>query len=128
MLRLARLAVEAGADGLVCSPLEVAMLRAGAWAGRQLVVPGIRPPAPPGDQARTMTPKAGDRGGRRLDRGRPSDHRRPRSRDGGGGHRGQRPMTEVKICGINDPMAFDAAVEAGADWVGFVFFPPPRAT
>jgi phosphoribosylanthranilate isomerase len=29
----------------------------------------------------------------------------------------------VKICGINDPGAFDAAVEAGADWLGFVFFP-----
>jgi len=37
-------------------------------------------------------------------------------------------MTEVKICGINDPVAFDTAVEAGADSVGFVFFPPsPRA-
>jgi phosphoribosylanthranilate isomerase len=36
-------------------------------------------------------------------------------------------MTLVKICGINDPAAFDTAVEAGADWVGFVFFPPsPR--
>jgi phosphoribosylanthranilate isomerase len=36
-------------------------------------------------------------------------------------------MTQVKVCGINDPIAFDAAVEAGADWVGFVFFPPsPR--
>ena len=36
-------------------------------------------------------------------------------------------MTKVKICGINDPLAFDTAVEAGADWVGFVFFPPsPR--
>jgi phosphoribosylanthranilate isomerase len=36
-------------------------------------------------------------------------------------------MTKVKICGINDPVAFDTAVEAGADWVGFVFFPPsPR--
>jgi phosphoribosylanthranilate isomerase len=32
-------------------------------------------------------------------------------------------MTKVKICGINDPVAFDTAVEAGADWVGFVFFP-----
>jgi phosphoribosylanthranilate isomerase len=33
----------------------------------------------------------------------------------------------VKICGINDPGAFDAAVEAGTDWVGFVFYPPsPR--
>lgn len=36
-------------------------------------------------------------------------------------------MTQVKICGINDPSGFDAAVEAGADWLGFVFFPPsPR--
>ena len=33
----------------------------------------------------------------------------------------------VKICGINDPAAFDAAIEAGADWLGFNFFPPsPR--
>jgi phosphoribosylanthranilate isomerase len=33
----------------------------------------------------------------------------------------------VKICGINDPIAFDTAVAAGADWVGFNFFPPsPR--
>jgi phosphoribosylanthranilate isomerase len=32
-------------------------------------------------------------------------------------------MTKVKICGINDPVAFDTAVEAGADWIGFVFFP-----
>lgn len=32
-------------------------------------------------------------------------------------------MTQVKICGINDPVAFDTVVEAGADWVGFVFFP-----
>jgi phosphoribosylanthranilate isomerase len=36
-------------------------------------------------------------------------------------------MTRVKICGINDPAAFDTAVQAGADWAGFVFFPPsPR--
>ncbi|WP_199231168.1 phosphoribosylanthranilate isomerase [Roseomonas bella] len=34
----------------------------------------------------------------------------------------------VKICGINDAAAMRAAVEAGADLVGFVFFPPsPRA-
>jgi phosphoribosylanthranilate isomerase len=34
---------------------------------------------------------------------------------------------QVKICGINDASAFDTAIEAGADWVGFVFFPPsPR--
>jgi phosphoribosylanthranilate isomerase len=32
-------------------------------------------------------------------------------------------MTAVKICGINSAEAFDAAVDAGADWAGFVFFP-----
>jgi phosphoribosylanthranilate isomerase len=36
-------------------------------------------------------------------------------------------MVRVKICGINDPAAIDAAVEGGADWIGFNFFPPsPR--
>jgi phosphoribosylanthranilate isomerase len=33
----------------------------------------------------------------------------------------------VKICGLTTPAALDAALEAGADMVGFVFFPPsPR--
>jgi phosphoribosylanthranilate isomerase len=33
----------------------------------------------------------------------------------------------VKICGLKTPEALDAALEAGADMVGFVFFPPsPR--
>lgn len=35
--------------------------------------------------------------------------------------------TEVKICGLSDPEGVDTALEAGADFVGFVFFPPsPR--
>ncbi len=29
----------------------------------------------------------------------------------------------VKICGVNSAAAIDAAAAAGADWVGFVFFP-----
>src|ERR1700681_4304305 len=33
----------------------------------------------------------------------------------------------VKICGLKTPEALDAALAAGADMVGFVFFPPsPR--
>jgi phosphoribosylanthranilate isomerase len=33
----------------------------------------------------------------------------------------------IKICGLRTPDALDAAVDAGADMVGFVFFPPsPR--
>ena len=33
----------------------------------------------------------------------------------------------VKICGLSTPATLDAALEAGADMVGFVFFPPsPR--
>ena len=30
--------------------------------------------------------------------------------------------TQVKICGVNSAAAFDAAVEAAADYLGFVFF------
>jgi phosphoribosylanthranilate isomerase len=34
---------------------------------------------------------------------------------------------KIKICGINTQAAFDAVVEAGADYVGLNFFPPsPR--
>src|ERR1700685_2390909 len=31
----------------------------------------------------------------------------------------------VKICGLSTPEALDVALDAGADMVGFVFFPPP---
>lgn len=32
-------------------------------------------------------------------------------------------MIQTKICGVNSPAAFDAAVSAGADFIGFNFFP-----
>jgi orotidine-5'-phosphate decarboxylase len=58
VLRLGRLAIAAGADGLVCSPLEVALLREALGHAVKLVVPGIRPAGSgAGDQARTMTPE-----------------------------------------------------------------------
>jgi phosphoribosylanthranilate isomerase len=34
----------------------------------------------------------------------------------------------VKICGLKTPEALDAALESGADLVGFVFFPPSPRT
>ena len=58
VVRLARLALAAGADGLVCSPREVAALRDAFGAGPVLVVPGIRPEGSAvGDQARVTTPR-----------------------------------------------------------------------
>ena len=59
VLRLARLAMDAGADGLVCSAQEASMLRDALGSRPTLVVPGIRPAgAGPDDQARTVTPRA----------------------------------------------------------------------
>ncbi len=55
--RLARLAAAAGIGGCVCSPLEVAALRAAHPLPFALVTPGIRPAgAERGDQARVMGP------------------------------------------------------------------------
>jgi phosphoribosylanthranilate isomerase len=35
---------------------------------------------------------------------------------------------EVKVCGLTDARALAAAVEGGARWLGFIFYPPsPRA-
>jgi orotidine-5'-phosphate decarboxylase len=62
--RLARLGVEAGASGLVCSPLEIAAVRAAVGPSALLVVPGIRPAgAAAGDQARVATPAEAIRAG-----------------------------------------------------------------
>jgi orotidine-5'-phosphate decarboxylase len=57
VVRLGRLAIAAGADGLVCGPREVVLLRQALGSAVKLVVPGIRPAgSAAGDQARTMTP------------------------------------------------------------------------
>lgn len=58
VLRLGRLAMAAGADGLVCAGREVRALRDALGEGPALVVPGMRPAGEPsGDQVRTMTPE-----------------------------------------------------------------------
>lgn len=64
VLRLGRLALAAGAHGLVCSPHEVAPLRDALGADPCLVVPGIRPAgAATDDQKRIMTPAEAHRAG-----------------------------------------------------------------
>lgn len=58
VLRLAKLARGCGLDGIVCSPLEVAAVRA-IWPGGYFVVPGIRPAgSAKDDQKRSATPAA----------------------------------------------------------------------
>ena len=58
VLRLARLGVEHGIDGIVASPREVKMLRAQFGDKIKIVVPGIRPSwSDAGDQKRVMTPR-----------------------------------------------------------------------
>ena len=51
-------ALDAGADGVICSPHEAALVRALPEAqGRLIVTPGVRPAGgDPGDQKRIMTP------------------------------------------------------------------------
>ncbi len=57
-VRLAVLAVHAGARAIVCSPLEVAAIRAAVPADVTLITPGVRPAgADAGDQRRVATPE-----------------------------------------------------------------------
>lgn len=56
--RLAAIAVGAGAQALVCSPREVAAVRAEVGPGITLITPGVRPAgADTQDQARVATPE-----------------------------------------------------------------------
>jgi orotidine-5'-phosphate decarboxylase len=58
VLERAALALAAGADGVIASPQEAALIRALPEAkGKLIVTPGVRPPgADHGDQKRVMTP------------------------------------------------------------------------
>jgi len=73
VVRLGRLAVDSGLRGLVCSPLEIAPLRAALPPSIALVTPGIRPRgADVGDQTRIMTPgEAAQAGATHIVVGRP---------------------------------------------------------
>lgn len=64
VVRLGRLAADTGVRGLVCSPLEIAPLRAALGPEIALVTPGIRPrDAKADDQTRIMTPAEAARAG-----------------------------------------------------------------
>ena len=57
---LAKIAVGAGAGAIVCSPLEIAAIRAAVGSTPIIITPGVRPADSHStdDQVRTMTPKA----------------------------------------------------------------------
>lgn len=81
VLRLAKLGVSRGVDGIVASPHEIKTLRAEFGDKIKLVVPGIRPSwSEPGDQKRFMTPReAIEAGADYLVIGRPiTAHKNPR--------------------------------------------------
>ncbi len=62
--RLARLAQSSGLDGVVCSPLETAILRESCGSDFLLVTPGVRPAgSQQNDQTRIMTPEDAIRNG-----------------------------------------------------------------
>ena len=66
-VRLAVLAKDSGLDGVVCSPEEIASIRAACGRDFLLVVPGVRPAgAAPGDQKRLATPADAIRAGADL--------------------------------------------------------------
>lgn len=57
VLKLAQLAIQSGLQGLVCSPLELPILRTKLGPDPLLVTPGIRPlGSNPNEQKRIMTP------------------------------------------------------------------------
>jgi orotidine-5'-phosphate decarboxylase len=81
VLRLAKLGVVRGVDGIVASPHEIKSLRAEFGDKIKIVVPGIRPTwSDPGDQKRFMTPRdALEAGADYLVIGRPiTAHKNPR--------------------------------------------------
>lgn len=73
VVRLARLSVGAGSDGIVCSPQEAAAMRTLLGPEALIVTPGVRPAgAATGDQRRVATPAAAiEAGASKLVIGRP---------------------------------------------------------
>lgn len=72
VVRLARLALQAGLTGIVCSAREARQIREECGPDFWIVTPGIRPAATADDQKRTVTPReAAEAGANHLVVGRP---------------------------------------------------------
>lgn len=80
--RMSAMAVGAGAQALVCSPREVATVRAEVGPDITLITPGIRPAGAESGSGKNSDSRAGSRRRGRSSRDRPPDHRcgRPGSR------------------------------------------------
>ena len=90
VVTLARMAQDAGLDGVVASPQETAAIRAACGPDFAIVTPGIRGASAgtaKNDQSRTMGPAEAIKAGRQLHRGGEADHRGHRSASGGRGDR-----------------------------------------
>lgn len=58
VLKLARLALESGADAIVCSPLEIPLLRRSLGNNFKIISPGIRKQGSDDDQKRVMSARS----------------------------------------------------------------------
>ena len=127
-VKMAELSKACGLDGVVCSPHDIAAIKQACGSGFLTIVPGVRPAgADVQDQKRIATPEAARAAGADvLVIGRP-DHPGQRSGSSSGGHccksseRRDDDSRCVKICGLSEPAHVRTAVEAGAEYVGFVF-------
>ena len=131
---LAGLAAGAGLDGVVCGAHDLAFIRASRPPPFLTVVPGIRPAgADVQDQRRVATPaEAMALGADILVIGRPITGAADPAAAAVAIHASlsqpnRLSPVQVKICGLSSRETLMAALDAGADMVGFVFYgPSPR--
>lgn len=125
---LAELTKRAGLDGVVCSPHDLTGIRHDLGRDFLTVVPGIRPAdAATQDQKRVATPASAIAAGADIlviGRAITGSSDPARAAQDILIESGTRLMTvQVKICGLSTAETMEAALDAGADLVGLVFFP-----